>query len=124
MLAMLLLALIAAAPCESLQTLALSETTILSATAVPEGSFTPPTAGPTAKPLRMPAACRVVGRVTPAVNFEVWMPVSGWNGKFQAVGGGGFAGVISYGKHTAYKINIDKLRAALNDQFIADLQID
>ena len=97
MLAMLLLALIAAAPCESLQTLALSETTILSATAVPEGSFTPPTAGPTAKPLRMPAACRVVGRVPPAVNFEVWMPVSGWNGKFQAVGGGGFAGVISYG---------------------------
>ncbi len=45
----------------------------------------------------MPAACRVVGRVNPAVNFEVWMPVSGWNGKFQAVGGGGFAGVISYG---------------------------
>ena len=33
------------------------------------------------------------------------------------------AGVISYGKHTAYKINIAKLRAALNDQFIADLQI-
>ncbi len=25
------------------------------------------------------------------------MPASGWNGKFQAVGGGGFAGVISYG---------------------------
>jgi CRP/FNR family transcriptional regulator len=33
------------------------------------------------------------------------------------------AGVITYGKHTAYKINIAKLRAALNDQFIADLQI-
>jgi feruloyl esterase len=44
----------------------------------------------------MPAACRVVGRVQPAITFEVWMPVSGWNGKFQAVGGGGFAGVISY----------------------------
>ena len=25
------------------------------------------------------------------------MPAAGWNGKFQAVGGGGFAGVISYG---------------------------
>jgi CRP/FNR family transcriptional regulator len=34
------------------------------------------------------------------------------------------AGVISYGKHTAYKINIAKLRSGLNDQFIADLQID
>lgn len=32
-------------------------------------------------------------------------------------------GVISYGKHTAYKINVAKLRAALNDQFIADLRI-
>jgi feruloyl esterase len=45
----------------------------------------------------MPAACRVVGRVQPAITFEVWMPAAGWNGKFQAVGGGGFAGVIGYG---------------------------
>jgi feruloyl esterase len=45
----------------------------------------------------MPGACRVVGRVNPAINFEVWMPVDRWNGKFQAVGGGGFAGSISYG---------------------------
>jgi len=97
MLVTLLLALTAAAPCESLQSLTLPETTILSATLVPDGSFTPPTAGPTTKPLRMPAACRVVGRLPPAVNFEVWMPAAGWNGKFQAVGGGGFAGVISYG---------------------------
>ncbi len=33
------------------------------------------------------------------------------------------SGVISYGKHTPYKINIGKLRSTLNDQFIADLQI-
>jgi CRP-like cAMP-binding protein len=33
------------------------------------------------------------------------------------------AGVISYGKHTAYKVSIGKLRAALNDQFIADLEL-
>lgn len=33
------------------------------------------------------------------------------------------AGVINYGKHTAYKINMVKLRDALNDQFIAELNI-
>ncbi len=93
----LLLALNLAAPCESLQAFKLPETTILSATLVPEGPFTPPSAGATAKPIPMPTACRVVGRVQPAINFEVWLPASGWNGKFQAVGGGGFAGAISYG---------------------------
>jgi len=40
--------------------------------------------------------CRVVGVTTPAVQFEVWMPSEGWNGKFQMVGNGGTAGVISY----------------------------
>ena len=100
----LLLLMTVNASCESLQTLALPETTILSATLVPEGTFTPPSAtgaagpgAPAPRPLTIPAACRVVGRVSPAVNFEVWMPVANWNGKFQAVGGGGFAGVISYG---------------------------
>ncbi|MEO8681281.1 MAG: tannase/feruloyl esterase family alpha/beta hydrolase [Vicinamibacterales bacterium] len=93
------LAASAAASCESLQALVLPETTILSATLVPAGAFTPPS-GPGAtqspRPIQVPAACRVVGRVSPAVNFEVWMPAANWNGKFQAVGGGGFAGVISY----------------------------
>ena len=88
--------------CESLTSLSLAETTIVSAALVPAGPFTPPVpagAAPpqTPRPIEAPAACRVVGRVNPAVNFEVWMPASGWNGKFQAVGGGGFAGVISYG---------------------------
>ena len=30
------------------------------------------------------------------IKIEVWMPASGWNGKFLGVVGGGFAGVISY----------------------------
>ena len=91
----------AEASCESLQTLTLPDTTILSVTLVPAGPFTPPSppgapAGQSARPITVPAACRVVGRVSPVVNFEVWMPAADWNGKFQAVGGGGFAGVISY----------------------------
>src|SRR5262249_53463193 len=30
------------------------------------------------------------------IRFEVWMPSAGWNGKFQGVGNGGFAGSLSY----------------------------
>src|SRR5262245_42121814 len=98
MLPAVLLTMSLATSCESLQALALPETTILSAVLVPEGPFTPPsTSGTPPRPLAVPAACRVVGRVQPAINFEVWMPASGWNGKFQAVGGGGFAGAITYG---------------------------
>jgi CRP/FNR family cyclic AMP-dependent transcriptional regulator len=32
-------------------------------------------------------------------------------------------GIISYGKHTPYRIKLDKLTAMLNDQYIADLEI-
>ncbi len=30
------------------------------------------------------------------IRFEVWLPASGWNHKFQGIGNGGFAGSISY----------------------------
>ena len=30
------------------------------------------------------------------IKIEVWLPTAGWNGKFQAVGNGGWAGAISY----------------------------
>jgi len=47
-------------------------------------------------PLNVPAICRVAGTITPAINFEVWLPAQ-YNGRFQAVGGGGLAGSISHG---------------------------
>jgi feruloyl esterase len=31
-----------------------------------------------------------------AINIEVWMPASGWNGKLEALGGQGWAGAIGY----------------------------
>ena len=32
------------------------------------------------------------------IHIELWMPISGWNGKFMGVGNGGWAGSISYGQ--------------------------
>jgi len=46
------------------------------------------------------AMCRVAATLTPStdsdIKIEVWMPTSGWNGKFQAVGNGAFNGSIGY----------------------------
>jgi feruloyl esterase len=48
----------------------------------------------------MPAFCEVQGVAKPtsvsAIKFEVWMPASGWNGKFEGIGNGGLAGTIVY----------------------------
>jgi CRP/FNR family transcriptional regulator len=32
-------------------------------------------------------------------------------------------GVIIYGKHTLYQVNLDKLHSTINDEFIADMQL-
>ena len=49
---------------------------------------------------QLPAFCRVAATLTPTsdsdIKIEVWLPASGWNGKFQAVGNGAWAGTISY----------------------------
>ena len=71
---------------------------------VPAGQFSAPGGdrrGHTANPYKeLPEFCRVAATLTPSsdsdIKVEVWLPASGWNGKFQAVGNGGWAGVISY----------------------------
>jgi feruloyl esterase len=40
--------------------------------------------------------CRVSGVVAPAINFDVWMPQAGWNGRFQGFGLGAFLGKLPY----------------------------
>ncbi len=48
----------------------------------------------------MPEICRVQGVLTPSpdshVEFEVWLPTAGWNGRYLGTGNGGYAGAINY----------------------------
>lgn len=92
-----------AATCEDLASLKLPDTTITLAQSVAAGAFTPPP-DPFGFPIfpfkNVPAFCRVTGVIKPTsdsnIQFEVWMPSSGWNGKLQGIGNGGFAGTIPY----------------------------
>jgi hypothetical protein len=87
----------AAPNCEALAKLQLPHTTIAVAELRPAGDFAAPGAG-TLKGL--PSICRVAGSIKPSVDsdirFEVWLPPTGWNQKFQGVGNGGFAGAINF----------------------------
>ena len=97
-------AVVTAATCESIAALALPSAKITSAQQVAPGAFTRPGASGPAAPApvfaRIPAFCRVTATLTPStdsdIKIEVWLPVSGWNGKFQAVGNGGWNGSIPY----------------------------
>jgi len=80
--------------CSQLLQLQLQDTRFSRAEVVQTDSFTPPGAD---QALSLPKFCRVVGITAPAINFEVWLPLENWNGKFQGVGNGGMAGTISYG---------------------------
>jgi len=74
-------------------------TTIMTAQIVPAGTFVTPTVPPQSI-TGLPQFCRVAGFTTPTsdshINFEVWVPESGWNLKYLQVGCGGFCGSISY----------------------------
>ncbi|HJZ83494.1 MAG TPA: tannase/feruloyl esterase family alpha/beta hydrolase [Pyrinomonadaceae bacterium] len=90
----------AAAPktCESVAQLALPNAKITTAQSVTTGEFTPP--GRTASIKGLPAFCRVAATLTPStdsdIKIEVWLPLTGWNGRYRGQGNGGFAGAISF----------------------------
>jgi feruloyl esterase len=96
------------ATCESLARLTLDNAKITIAQEVAAGAFAPPGAarqsGAAPQQPRafaaLPAFCRVAATLAPStdsdIKIEVWLPSAKWNGKFQAVGNGGWAGSISY----------------------------
>jgi feruloyl esterase len=88
-------------PCADLANLKLPDTKITSvqemeAGPFPFGNVAPTCSSDVASP-QLPAFCRVQGMIGPGqINFEVWLPLEGWNGKFQGLGNHGFAGNIEY----------------------------
>ena len=85
--------------CEKLAELQLTKASITSAAVVPEGPI--PGRPQNAPPIVAPARCVVQGVARPTsdseIGFEVWLPLEGWNGKYQQVGNGGWAGAIPVG---------------------------
>ena len=92
---------VAAQSCEALASLKLPDATITLAQSVAAGAFAPPVRGGRGGGPQfgdLPAFCRVTATLKPSsdsdINIEVWLPASGWNGKFQATGNGGWNGNI------------------------------
>jgi feruloyl esterase len=82
--------------CEKLGKLSLPDTTITQVQAIKA----PPASAP-AGLQNLPPYCRVAATLAPSkdseIKIEVWMPESGWNGKLQSVGNGGWSGAINTG---------------------------
>jgi feruloyl esterase len=90
-----------AVTCESLTLVKLPDTTITLAKSETAETYKPgkiEAQGP--QLTELPAFCRVAAEIRPTpdskIKFEIWMPASGWNGRFMGVGNGGWSGEIWY----------------------------
>ncbi len=87
--------------CSAIASLALPQTRITRAEAVHvTGEYAVPGTekglGLTAPVKVHRSFCRVAGVVEPAINFETWMPLENWNGRFRGFGLGAFYGKLPY----------------------------
>jgi feruloyl esterase len=95
-----------AATCEGLSSMTIANGAVTLAQTVRAGEFRPPagrvvgTASAADAYAQLPEFCRVAATLKPSprsgIKIEVWLPMTGWNGRLQVVGNGGFAGTISY----------------------------
>src|ERR1700734_788843 len=96
--ASLLPAVLWAQPCESLSKFASPAVNITLTKSIASGDLV--IAGNWKGFSKHPAFCRVAANLKPTpdsdIGIEVWLPLSGWNGKFLAVGSGGWGGSIAY----------------------------
>lgn len=86
--------------CKKLKDLDLPKVQVISATLVQAGflpSSTPTVAGTAAVALSAHCEVKAVARPTSdsEIGIEVWLPAEHWNGKYQQLGNGGWAGIIA-----------------------------
>jgi hypothetical protein len=97
---------LSAATCDSVARLKSPKATIVAAHTVASGAFRLPTLRWQPAPdffsafNTLRAFCRVQGIIQPSadshITFEVWLPESGWNGKYEGAGNGTYGGTINY----------------------------
>jgi hypothetical protein len=95
-----------AQPCAALGSLPLEHATVIAVQLVDSGKFTPPIMARRASPEfftafnTLPKFCRVQAVARPSsdseINIEVWLPATGWNGRYLGAGNGSFGGSINY----------------------------
>jgi feruloyl esterase len=104
----------AANRCDQLSNLKSATVEITTAEIVASGVFRPPKGKAFGD---LPPFCRVAAILHPssdsAIRIELWMPETGWNGRLEGTGNGGFAGNLAYGalasglKHGYAVVNTD-----------------
>ena len=124
-------ALLLAAPCDSLKSVSIPNTTITTAQTVAAGQFTQPGAGARGAAVfkDVPEFCRVAATLKPSsdsdIKIEIWMPTSAWNGNLQAAGNGGLAGSIGFAAMAGFvragfaATGTDTGHEGMNGEFIA-----
>jgi tannase/feruloyl esterase len=107
--------------CDDIRSARVEHTTITVATVVRAGTFEPrlPVYAdpvPSGAFVSLPEFCRVIGLIAPVANshieFEVWLPMTGWNGRYMGVGNGGSGGFVNY-----FSPNGPSLAEAVRDGF-------
>ena len=93
--------------CERLTQLQITNASVTLAQTVPTGTYSGAAEVFSGRDLSalyksLPVFCRVEVTAKPTsdsdIKIALWLPVSGWNGRFQGFGNGGFAGLIDYGQ--------------------------